>query len=105
MIAVLDLSWNRLNRGNTKNKAKIKPKEEGLTNGFFDNLKKVFEEIVSIVHMDLSWNRFSKKDSEFIASILNKNQTIFGFHFDGNYGMLNERQFLTFLKVYENTNE
>jgi len=55
--------------------------------------------------MDLSWNRFSKKDSEFIASILNKNQTIFGFHFDGNYGMLNERQFLTFLKVYENTNE
>jgi len=55
--------------------------------------------------MDLSWNRFSLKDSKIISEILKKNHTIFGFHFDGNYGVLNERQFITFPEVYKDSNE
>jgi len=38
----------------------------------------------------MSWNRISEEDSKRIAKILEPNHTIYGFHFEGNYGALNE---------------
>jgi hypothetical protein len=39
-----------------------------------------------IVHLDLSNNNFNLKESMEISVALEKNKTIYGFHFQGNYG-------------------
>ena len=48
----------------------------------------------SLVHVDLSWNRFNKEDSLLIAEAIKPNHSMIGFHFDGNTGQIDERQFL-----------
>ena len=43
----------------------------------------------SVVHLDLSANKFTVLDSQFIALALTQNKSIFGFHFNGNFGTVN----------------
>ena len=40
----------------------------------------------SLIHLDLSNNNFSLKESTEVAEALKSNRTIYGFHFQGNYG-------------------
>ena len=52
-----------------------------------------------MVHLDLSNNSFSYDESQLIAENLNKyNKTIYGFHFIGNYGYVDNKGFLIFDK-------
>lgn len=37
-----------------------------------------------MVHLDLSYNGFTEFEAEEIAKGLNQNQSIYGFHFEGN---------------------
>ena len=107
-LAVLDLSWNRLNRlGVTVNEENplLSGAEEGSTNfkhyksmnaesNFFSVFAEVMEKQQSLVHVDLSWNRFNKEDSLLIAEAIRENHSMIGFHFDGNTGQIDEKQFL-----------
>jgi len=40
------------------------------------------------MHVDLSFNKFSLEDSEKVSKIISSNNTMFGFHFDGNVGVV-----------------
>lgn len=47
-----------------------------------------------LLHLDLSCNKFTHSESKQIAEALEANQTIFGFHFKGNYGFVDNLGFL-----------
>ena len=53
--------------------------------------EKVMKDCAHLVHLDLSWNRINKEDSQKIAMSVLNNQTLYGFHFDGNRGTLDEK--------------
>ena len=46
------------------------------------------------MHLDLSYNNFTIEESKFIQASLNNNHSIFGFHFEGNYGYIDNKGFL-----------
>ena len=47
-----------------------------------------------IIHLDLSNNNFSLDESKKISEGLKTNNSIYGFHFEGNYGYIDNRGFL-----------
>lgn len=58
--------------------------------------KAVINAIVSnkhLVHLDLSANNFSEEESKMIGESLEKNHTIYGFHFGGNFGFIDSKGF------------
>ena len=48
----------------------------------------------ALLHLDLSCNKFTHQESKLIAEALEANQTIYGFHFKGNYGYVDNLGFL-----------
>ena len=42
------------------------------------------------MHLDLSYNTFSLEFSKYFAEYLAQSNTMFGFHFEGNCGVLDE---------------
>jgi len=44
--------------------------------------------------MDISNNHLTKSDFEIISEALKDNHTMYGFHFEGNYGLTDEKMFL-----------
>ena len=78
-IRVLDLSWNSLGLGTSN-----------FTNSFAEF---VFKD-KTLVHLDLSNNYFGKKDAIAIGASMEKNHTIYGFHFQGNVGYVDAKGFL-----------
>lgn len=68
-LRVLDLSWNRLG---------IDLKTDDFCQFIKNN--------IHLRHLDLSNNNFTFPDCEKIAKALKENQSIYGFHFGGNYG-------------------
>ena len=50
----------------------------------------------ALIHLDLSCNKFTYNESQQISEALENNQSIYGFHFKGNYGYVDN---LGFLKV------
>lgn len=50
-------------------------------------------------HLDLGTNYFNETDSRIISEALNKNRTIYGFHFEGNVGYVDSRGFLVIPEV------
>lgn len=57
-------------------------------NGCINNLTELIklDYKIDIVHMDLSFNSFDIEDCMIIAEALQYNHSIYGFHFQGNYG-------------------
>ena len=53
-----------------------------------DNVEK------SIIHFDVSNNQFDEEEFEIISKDLYKNHSIYGFHYEGNYGHTDEKMFL-----------
>jgi len=49
---------------------------------------------IELRHLDLSSNYFRLESSQKIAESLNKNKTIYGFHYSGNCGYVDSRGFL-----------
>ena len=48
----------------------------------------------SILHIDFSNNQFDEAEFEIISNELSKNHSIYGFHYEGNYGHTDEKMFL-----------
>ena len=47
-----------------------------------------------LIHLDLSFNNFNLEESKTIQKFLTENHTLFGFHFRGNYGFIDQKGFL-----------
>ena len=84
-VMVVDLSWNCLGALNIDNSA---------VRSICEFLKKNEK----VIHLDLSNNNFSLEESNRIAESLKSNHTIYGFHFEGNYGYGDRRGFILFEK-------
>lgn len=78
-IRVLDLSWNSLGLG---------------ASNFVNSFGEFVVKDKTLVHLDLSNNYFGKKDALAISASLEKNHTIYGFHFQGNVGYVDAKGFL-----------
>ena len=48
----------------------------------------------SIIHMDISNNQFDEEEFDIISKELYNNHTIYGFHYEGNFGHTDEKMFL-----------
>ena len=46
-----------------------------------------------IIHLNLSYNNFSYDECDIIAEMLKDNHTIYGFHFAGHYGYVDNLGF------------
>ncbi|CAD8076826.1 unnamed protein product [Paramecium sonneborni] len=89
-MKVLDLSYNLLGCGG-----------QSLT----PILKQFFEENKDMIHLDLSANQFSLPDSQSISESLKENHTIYGFHFNGNFGYVDSKGFLIIQNEMRNFNQ
>lgn len=88
-----------------KNKTKKKKKKivaEPIIGKFGLKLAELIVDYPNLQHLDLSSNNFYHLESKAIADALDQNHTMYGFHFGGNFGELNERMFL---KVFEKSAE
>lgn len=83
-LRVLDLSWNLL--GSDRFHAN--------TSTCIGDLCDFLSANKTVLHMDLAGNGFNWEESDRIAKALTKNHTIYGFHFDGNVGYVDELGFL-----------
>ena len=92
-LRVLDLSWNLLGLGN-----RINNKEKNMV----ESLNNFLENNQDLYHLDLSCNKFTFEESKAIANCLKKNKTIYGFHFEGNFGNIDS---MGFLKIDEKGEE
>jgi len=54
-----------------------------------------------LIHLDLSFNNFSLQESKIIQKNLTENHSLFGFHFRGNYGYVDNKGFLTIPDDFE----
>ncbi len=70
---MLDLSWNSLGHY-LKNHTGV------------NQLCEMLKQNKDIVHLDLSNNNFNLKECIEISIALENNKTIYGFHFQGNFG-------------------
>lgn len=107
VIKELYLHWNLLKSVFTKNLfASLAENEKlvvlDLSNnssgiGIDDCLQEInefFSTNKTLVHLDLSFNYFGFEQSKSISLGLEKNKTIYGFHFVGNAGYVDNRGFL-----------
>jgi len=78
-LNVLDISWNVLGC------RKLLKKKINIAN----NIALILEANKNLVHLDISHNKLDKLAFEIISEALTENHSIFGFHYEGNYGMIN----------------
>ena len=61
------------------------------TTAFVNKLCELLPKLVLLRHLDLNCNGFNLTESKKIAKALDKNHTLYGFHFNGNWGYLDEK--------------
>lgn len=77
-LKVLDMSYNNIGKLSTKSKQEP---------SCVDSWSQVFAFAKSdLLHLDLSNNEFTYEECRLLAECLQKNQKIYGFHFEDNYG-------------------
>ena len=54
-----------------------------------------------LIHLDLSFNNFNLEESKIIQKSLLENHILFGFHFRGNYGFVDNKGFLIIPEDFE----
>lgn len=93
-LKVLDLGWNRMGKAlkviipvQKRRRGPHEPELSTSISEFLENNK-------TIVHLDLCSNKFRYEECKEIAEGLKKNHTIYGFHFEGNYGYIDSEGFL-----------
>ena len=88
-LAVLDLSYNNL--GQRPKFSEQRVQTITTTDEFVPKLCKILPLpcLSSLLHLDLSYNGFQQQESMEIAEALKENHTLYGFHFDGNFGNCN----------------
>ena len=83
-IKILDLSWNSFG-------------------SYSSSFSKTFAEFIisndCLLHLDLSHNKLGKEDSKIISEALVNNHTLYGLHYDGNYGYIDPKGFLKLIDV------
>ncbi|EGR32874.1 leucine rich repeat protein [Ichthyophthirius multifiliis] len=89
-LHVLDISSNNL--GKT---------EGNLQSSCIQSITQFFIQNKKMIHLDLSNNQFDFQQSLEIAKALEKNNTIYGFHFQGNIGYVDSRGFLIVNELQE----
>lgn len=82
-LMVLDISWNSLGNLSIDNSC---------SRAICEFLKKNEK----VIHLDMSNNNFTLDESQKIAEALKSNHTIYGFHFEGNFGYVDRRGFILF---------
>ncbi len=92
-LAVLDLSYNNLG---TRRLVDLVPKTL-----FVARLCELLPKLILLQHFDLSCNGFTQEESMKIAKALENNHTLHGFHFNGNWGYMDEQMFLVVTKDSE----
>lgn len=92
-LYVLDLSWNSLG---------LESKLFNRENRLADYICTFLQTNKTLLHLDLSCNKFSLDECKKIAESLKTNQSIYGFHFQGNFGSVDT---LGFLNISENEKE
>jgi len=68
-------------------------------NTFLEALCTFFTTNKKVLHLNLNNNGFSYEECQKIAEAVNKNNTIYGFHFSGNYGYTDFLEYLKFDKT------
>jgi hypothetical protein len=94
-LKVLDLGWNRLGKGlkviqPAPKKRRRGPPEPELS----ESIKEFLMNNKTVVHLDLCSNKFRFEECLDIRDGLQKNHSIYGFHFEGNYGYVDSEGFL-----------
>ena len=77
VIKVLDMSWNNIGNHDTCTAT----------------LCSLLKNNSDIVHLNLSHNNFTPEESEAIGEALFNNHTLYGFHFEGHYGYIDNLGF------------
>ena len=100
-LKVLDLGWNRMGKAlkvilPTKARRRGPPQPELST-----SIAEFLENNKTIVHFDLCSNKFRYEECKEIAEGLKKNHTIYGFHFEGNYGYVDSEGFLVIKDAFK----
>jgi Ran GTPase-activating protein (RanGAP) involved in mRNA processing and transport len=85
VLVVADFGWNILGESYRTIRT---------DSGFIEEICTFLHENRTMLHLDISNNHFTMIQSERIASALGKNNTIYGFHFTGNFGYVDAENFL-----------
>ena len=94
-LKVLDLSYNCMGKG--LKVIKDQPQRRGrgpVIPELSGSIKKFLDTNTKLVHLDFSSNKFRFEECIDIRDGLKDNYTIFGFHFQGNYGYVDSEGFL-----------
>lgn len=93
-LRVLDLGCNHLGKGLKVDPAAPVSRRGQTLLEMSKALGKFLETNQLLVHLDLSSNKFRIEECQDIALGLRSNHTIFGMHFDGNFGYIDSEGFL-----------
>lgn len=97
-LKVLDLSWNQIGKGRkvlADSKYFPMPKKRrNRTPTASASICEFLKTNKSLFHFDLSSNHFWLEESQEIAEGLESNHSVYGFHFEGNYGYVDSEGFL-----------
>jgi Ran GTPase-activating protein (RanGAP) involved in mRNA processing and transport len=85
-MRVLDISWNAFG-------AHVSTFAQTFADYIYTN--------ETLVHLDISNNSLGQADSNIIATALMNNHTLYGIHYDGNFGYIDPRGFLKVLEPHE----
>lgn len=96
-IMVLDLAYNHIGKGlkvikEVKNKRKRRGRLQDID--VAEIIQEYLNDNDTLAHLDLSCNNFRLEECEKISEGLKVNHSVYGFHFDGNYGYVDSEGFL-----------
>lgn len=94
---MIDLGYNHIGKGLKVIKdKKVQRRRRGRIQDLevSEIIQEFLEDNKSVVHFDLSCNSFRYDECVQIAEGLKVNHTVYGFHFDGNYGYVDSEGFL-----------
>lgn len=101
-LMVIDLAYNHIGKGLKvirENKQKRRRRGRIQDVDVAEIINEFLQDNKSLAHFDLSCNHFRYEECEIIAEGLKVNHSVYGFHFDGNYGYVDSEGFLVLDKV------
>ena len=106
-LRVLDVSWNSMGKGlKVIQESKYFPKKKRRGDKVYDageSIKMFLWANKHLYHLDLSSNNFRIAECEKIAEGLAENRSVYGFHFEGNYGYVDVEGFLNLTNAKKDT--
>lgn len=93
-LRVFDLGWNHMGKGLKVIKPAPKRRRGPPIPELSTSIMEFLQTNETLVHFDLCSNKFRFDECREIMEGLDKNYTIYGFHFEGNYGYVDSESFL-----------